>query len=281
MPPHSATPVDGFRELLALDLAEREEHLADKKGEQQDYLRELLNEFDALTPTQRELRLRLLELRYRLLPLLSIEPTERLEKFGKIPADQRQFIEAQLRFWDQMSERDRELALKEPDSWSFLPFLARQSAPDMTPPPLPERTRLLEAEIAKWRALAPEARERSARGLLRFLELDASQQGRVLDSVSAPQRGHLEQIAAAYRQLSPQKRRECLVAFARLAAIDEDERKLFWRKAARWEEMSPEQRAAWRSFTAQLPPLPPGAGPVLDLPPIPTEGSETARAAAW
>src|SRR5438094_235453 len=66
--PHS--PVDSFRQLLAMPPRDREHYLSDKPPEIRARLLDKVKEYQALGPDERELRLRATELRWYLLPLL-------------------------------------------------------------------------------------------------------------------------------------------------------------------------------------------------------------------
>ncbi len=86
LPPPPDNPIRKFSELLALDAAGREAVLAGKGEWQQRYLRERLAEFDALSDTERAVRLGLLHLRYYLLTLMRTPKSESLIVSGETSA---------------------------------------------------------------------------------------------------------------------------------------------------------------------------------------------------
>ncbi len=75
MPPPS--PIDHFRHLLALPPPQREAALANKTPVVRQQILAKVNEYAALDPTERELRLRATELRWYLIPLMRAAPGDR------------------------------------------------------------------------------------------------------------------------------------------------------------------------------------------------------------
>src|SRR5688500_2371087 len=67
--PTIKSPIEYFRELLALPVAEQERSIADRSDEQKKILRAKLKEYESMTPEERELRLAVTELRWYLVPL--------------------------------------------------------------------------------------------------------------------------------------------------------------------------------------------------------------------
>src|SRR6185436_7401202 len=80
LPPMPKMAVEHFRELLNLTAAEREEALAEKSPEQKRLLLAKLREYESLKPEERDLRLRLIQLRLYLVPLMKLPPSERRDK---------------------------------------------------------------------------------------------------------------------------------------------------------------------------------------------------------
>src|ERR1019366_3531410 len=98
--PHSKSPVDFFRELLALTPAERGNYLTNRPPEVRGRILAKVREYEALDPNERELRLRATELRWYLLPLMRAPLAERDEELAQVPEDLRSLAQARLAQWD-------------------------------------------------------------------------------------------------------------------------------------------------------------------------------------
>jgi hypothetical protein len=83
--PHLKSPVDLFRELLAMTPAGRENYLTNRPPGIRARILAKVREYEALDPNERELRLRATELRWYLLPLLHESPTNRAAQLAAIP----------------------------------------------------------------------------------------------------------------------------------------------------------------------------------------------------
>lgn len=99
-PSRAKSPVDSFRELLAMDDDQRDRFLANRPPETRERILAKLREYEELAPDQRELRLRATELRWYLVPLLSSPLTNRAAQLEHIPADLRTIIENRLEQWN-------------------------------------------------------------------------------------------------------------------------------------------------------------------------------------
>ena len=98
--PHVNSPVDLFRELLAMTPAGRENYLTNRPSGIRNRILAKVREYEALDPNERELRLRATELRWYLLPLLRESPTNRAAQLATIPEDLQPLVKNRLRQWD-------------------------------------------------------------------------------------------------------------------------------------------------------------------------------------
>ena len=87
-----SSPVDFFRQLLAMRPAEREIFLTNRPPEIRKRILVKVNEYEALDPNTRELRLRATELRWYLMPLLRESPTTRAARLAQVPEDIRELV---------------------------------------------------------------------------------------------------------------------------------------------------------------------------------------------
>jgi hypothetical protein len=98
--PQSHSPVDFFRQLLAMSPDERENFLTNKPVEVRQRILAKVAEYEALGPDERELRLRATELRWYLMPLLHGSPTNRDARLAQIPNDMRDLVKSRLEQWE-------------------------------------------------------------------------------------------------------------------------------------------------------------------------------------
>ena len=71
------SPMESFRKLLAMPVAERRQFLSTRSTNVQERLVQKLREYQSLTPEERELRLKATELRWYLQPLMRTPATNR------------------------------------------------------------------------------------------------------------------------------------------------------------------------------------------------------------
>src|SRR6266550_3613130 len=108
--PVAKCPVDYFRELLAMNLAERKQALTNRSPESRRQIFMKLRQYEALKPAEQKLRLKVTELRWYLFPLLRAPATNRQEQLAAIPVETRQLVEDRLQLWDMVpSELQKEL----------------------------------------------------------------------------------------------------------------------------------------------------------------------------
>src|SRR2546426_999281 len=101
-PPATKSPVDTFRELLAMNAAERRDFLTNRSPESRKLILAKVREYDTLSPDQRDLRLRATELRWYLLPLMQASRTNRAEQLAAIPVEVRKLVEDRIQLWDML-----------------------------------------------------------------------------------------------------------------------------------------------------------------------------------
>jgi hypothetical protein len=264
--------MDTLRLLLALTPEERAAWLAKRSPAQQALLRRELATLENLTPAARERRLRLLAMRVVMDPLLELAPEARQAAIASLPPSQRTFVEQQLRAWDALPAAQRAERLAAHGGWLPLPTTpGLPTEPPLRaeppPPPSPEFRSRLEDDLHRWSALDERAQTNATRALLRLLDLSPRDQQAVLARLAPVRRQPVERLLSAFGPLDREARARSVEAYWRFAAMGADERARFWQNAERWSALSPDERRAWRTLTAHLPPLPPGLGPTPDLPP--------------
>jgi len=275
MPPRPAPPkppVDLFRSLLAMSSVERREFLAKRSPEAQKLILAKIQEYEGLSPDLRELRLRVTELRWYLLPLLSAPVADRAERLGAVPADLRDLIEARLNQWDKLTpELQKQFLENEATIRFYFEMAAGKPAQpgEATNTPAPENSGL-----QRWRTLSDGQRQEIARHFSEYFDFSPTEKERILHSLSEPERLQIEKTLDTFGGLSHAQRLQCFRSFQKFASFTPEERQQFLHNAKRWEQMSPSDRQAWRNLVSSLshqPPLPPGLSqPPVPLRPVPT-----------
>ena len=271
--PMLKSPVEIFRNLLAMTPAERRESLSNRPPEIQKKLLAKVREYESLRPDERELRLRATELQWYLQPLMSTAPTNRAAWLERIPDDMRRLVEDRLARWDLLPPPMQEELLN--DEMTSRYFTQLESATDEQRKKIlaeisPERRAKLEAGLDRWRALSPEERDKTLASFNTFFELTPREKQKALNTLSAAERRQMEKTLQAYTTLTPQQRAQCIRSFEKFARMTLPERQEFLKNAERWKLMTPAERDSWRKlvqFAPMLPPEPPVRLPML--PPMP------------
>jgi len=256
-PPQPKSPVELFRELLAMPRADRAKLLASRSPEAQKQILAKLREYETLRPEQRELRLKSTELRWYLLPLMRGPATNRLAQLEGIPADDRELVAARLKEWDVLKPEVQQELLQNEATLQYFTEVDSGAPPAISP----ARREKLEAGVAQWRALPEERRREIAIRFNRFFDLKPEEKARALENLSAAERRQIQKTLKSFERLPEDQRQQCIDSFSKFAKLSVEERQEFLKNAERWKLMSPEERQSWRELVSQLsrqPPPPPG-----------------------
>ncbi len=247
--PTSPSPVGMFRRLLSMSLAERESYLANRPPQIRAALRAKISEYLALDADTRELRLRATELRWQLTPLLHLAPADRASRLALIPDDLVALVQSRLAEWDQLPPAVQAEFLANDRT---LHYFAQVAGTNQTGTDL--------ATVAQQQTIAAHFNQ--------FFELTPAEKQKTLKTLSATERGQMEQTLQAFSHLPVQQRAQCLRAFTEFAGMSAGERAEFLRNAGSWAQMSPQERQTWRDLVARVPSWPPVPG-ALSQPPLP------------
>jgi hypothetical protein len=261
--PPTKSPVNFFRELLAMPAAERKQALAERSPEARKQILAKVREYEALRPDLRELRLKVTELHYYILPLLSMAPTNRSAQLATIPAEDRKLLEDRLRFWDALPSQNQAALLTNQAAIRRLTEL-EEAAVANTNLSLP-RLELLGAGIRQWQALSEEDRQNIKARFDQVFSLTPEEKAKVLRTLSAPERDQIQKTLRRFGQLPPAQRAQCLNNFEKFANLSVEERQQFLKNADRWNQLTPDERQGWRDVVQKMqpqPPIPPGALPI-------------------
>ena len=249
------TPVDTFRQVLAMSQPEREKFLAGLKPEKREIVALKLDEYQGLPAEQREQRLRALQARVWVRQLIKLPATNRAERLAALKPADRQVIEERLAKWDALpAELQKEVLTNE----IAIRYMA--AAPDhmFNPamPPFPPDARVSQ-QLKHWGSLSKADRTEILNNFQYFME-DLSDKERTNALATHPGIKSLAPIAS----LPKAQRDRYIAGFKRFAALTPAERQKFLINAAHWEKMTPEQRQAWRVLAKKL-------GPASATPPPP------------
>jgi len=268
--PAARSPISFFRDLLAMDAAGREQALSNRAPAIRTLILAKVREYESLKPDERELRLRVTELRWYLRPLMSAPATNRPAQIALIPETYRQLVANRLTEWDKLSPEVQQGLLANADTIRYLTEIngrsdqqRRQALEAITPT---GRT-VLEQGIDKWASMSEDERQKMLKRFREFFELTPQEQQKVLDTVPGLDRGRIERTMRAFDKLPSDQRDQCIRSLQKFAGLSPAERQQFLKSAERWKLMSPSERQVWRELVRRLPPpLPPPLPPLRASP---------------
>jgi len=240
--PRMHSPVDTFRELLALPQREREKILTNRPPEVRARILAKVREYQALGPDERELRLRATELRWYLTPLLRLPPAERAAQLAQVPEAMRGLVESRLTQWD------------------------------VLPPPLQQEFLANDPALHYFAHVEPTNNPTAATAKISeqftaFFELTPQEKQTTLNTLSDSERAQMEKTLQSFEQLPPQQRLQCVRNYAKFAGMSPAARAEFLKNAEHWSKLSPQERQSWRDLVANVPVWPPM--PLPPSPPVP------------
>jgi predicted Fe-S protein YdhL (DUF1289 family) len=270
--PRVKSPVDLFRELLAMTPAERENHLTNRPPGIRARIFAKVGEYEALDPNERELRLRATELRWYLLPLLRESPTNRTGRLAAIPDDLRVLVNSRLVQWDILPPPLQDEFF---ESERALRYFMRVDLPNSPPVRLmpPGRGRHRgphDPDLAHWNALSEGQRQKVTAQFNQFFELTPTEKTETLNTLSEAERQQMEKTLETFGKLPPAQRLQCIHAFTEFAGLSAQEKQDFLKNAQRWSQMSPQERQAWRDLVTHVPEWPPLPSALI-MPPMPPD----------
>jgi hypothetical protein len=267
--PHLKSPVDLFRELLAMTPAERKNYLTNRPSETRARILVKVCEYEALDPNERELRLRATELRWYLLPLLHESLTNRATRLAAIPDDLQPLVKNRLRQWDILPPTLKAEFLESERTLRYFTHVDPSQGPSLPPPPPdpkgdrgPHRS-----DLSRW-MLSEEQRQKIAAQFNQFFELTPVEKKKTLNTLSDAERQQMEKTLETFGKLPPVQRRKCIRAFTEFAGMSAQEKQDFLKNAQRWAQMSPKERQTWRDLVTHVPEWPPLPSALI-MPPLP------------
>ena len=267
------SPVELFRRLLAMSPDERGNFLTNRTPEIRARILAKVAEYEALGPDERELRLRATELRWYLMPLLLDAPTNRAALLAQVPDDLRQLVENRLEQWTILPPTLQQEFLDNERTLAYFTQMDVSNNPAENSGRAPG-----DADRARWDLLSQAERSQITAGFRQFFELTPDEKQETLNTLSDAERQQMEKTLQSFDKMPASQRDECVNAFAKFASMDAAEQAEFLKNAARWSEMSPAERKAWRDLVVNVPQWPPlPAGFVVPIPGEPSPAVATNR----
>ena len=243
---------------------EREIFLTNRPPEIRKRILVKVNEYEALDPDTRELRLRATELRWYLMPLLRNPPADRAARLAQVPEDIRELVEDRLNQWTILPPPLQQEFLENERTLRYFASVDVSGSPPENAGRGPGN-----AEQARWNALSETQRGQITAGFNQFFELTPREKQKVLGTLSDAERQQMEKTLQSFDKLPPEQRQECVRAFAKFAGMTASERAEFLKNARHWSQMPPAERQAWRDLVVNVPEWPPMPQDFIAPPPPP------------
>ncbi len=262
-PPLPPSPLDYFRRILAMSTTERDTLLAEKSPAVRKVLEDKLREYDTLSAAERQSRLRALELRWYLKPLMQMPASNRVSRLNAIPETDRSLVEERLHLWDQCpADLQQEILANETAIRYWVrPATAKPSPGLSVTNDSPGQRQQIEEGLARLNTLPEEKRQKIYEHFQRFFELNEEQKAKTLDVLTDTERRQMQGTLQMFGRLPKDQRDRCISGFKKFADLSPDEQRQFLQNADRWQAMSAKDREVWRKLVARVlpkPPLPPG-----------------------
>jgi len=259
-------PLVFFRELLALNPAQREQHLAQWTPEKRARLLAKISEYEAMTPSAREESLIATELHWYLSQFLTKSSTNSGIELSQVPEPYRQMVSDRLNTWKILPPPLQQDVLAHETTRDFFLLGGARARTNlnnvpwtMIPPPLRQ-------ELFRLDVLPPDQRQQSYTRFQGFFELTAVEKKAVLDTLPAIERQQIEKTIADLNHLPPEQRNQALRSLGQLANCTEQQRSEFFKCLGRWKQLSPDEQQLWLKLASHLPPMP----PIPPMPPAPS-----------
>ncbi len=262
-PPLPPSPLDYFRRILAMSATERETLLVEKSPAVRKVLEDKLREYDTLSADERQSRLRALELRWYLKPLMQMPASNRVSRLNAIPETDRPLVEERLHLWDQCpADLQQEILANETAIRYWVRPATAKPSPGLSVTNIsPVQRQQIEAGFTRLNALPEEKRQKIYEHFQKFFELNEEQKAKTLDVLTDTERRQMQGTLQMFGRLPKDQRDRCISGFKKFADLSPDEQRQFLQNADRWQAMSAKDREVWRKLVARVlpkPPLPPG-----------------------
>jgi hypothetical protein len=259
IPPAAKSRVDSFRELLDMKPAERTNALAKKSEKYRRVIEERLSEFDGLPLDQRQARLRLMQLRWEVFPLLSTPEPMRTAIINSLPEADRPLVSERLRYWDNLSNDVKKLILENETVLHYFITGGQYTTPTVSSNTIPPS---MATNINRWRELTPAQQQEAYDRFRELFGLGQKDREKLFEENlllgrSPAQQERIKRMLKSLEALPPDQREKRMKSFQRFTSMTMQQRLEFLQKAERWENMPEAEKDLLRKMPP-LPPFPPG-----------------------
>ncbi|HEY5910490.1 MAG TPA: DUF3106 domain-containing protein [Verrucomicrobiae bacterium] len=283
--PLNKNPVALFRQLLEMSEAERARFEATYSPEKRAAIAAKIKEYEKLSPDERELRLRVTELQYYLLPLMGLPSTNRPAQIALLPPEIAPMVAVRLQRWDELPADeqnrllDNQTAVRHLTAYASInPRIQAEALGQLTP----AQREALKQGLDKWRRLTEDQRQEITARFQEFFNLTPPEEQKTLRTLSQAERTQIARTVRVYSELNPKSRARILGGLDKFCRLTPTEFKEFLGNVERWQMLTPTARKAWRDLVISAsiqPPLPPGARPRPSMPPLPSQARAPAPVA--
>jgi hypothetical protein len=169
-----------------------------------------------------------MELRWQLLPLMSMAPSNRVLRIQGLPERDRPLIEERLRLWDKLSpEQQRDVLECEPALQAYA-STGRMPTSSMVSPLSINQQERINQSTAYLNNLHPEKRTELYQSFQEFFELSEKEKAKALDSIhtlSDTERQQMERTLQTFKKLPRAEREQCIEGFQKFTALSREEQK--------------------------------------------------------
>ena len=228
MPPIAPTPVEIFRRLMTTNSAGREAFLAAKSPEARRVIEAKLREYESLSDSDREAKLRSLQLRWHTQRLMKMKAGDRPMQLAQIPMPERTLVSNRI------------------SRFNILPPLMQQEVLTNQ-----MAANFVFQEEKHYGGADPRQAQRMTH-LMEFVEWSPADKDKVMGRLTPIEHEQMQKTLSTFTNLSKDERVEAIEGFRKFAALSENERMAFLSTAQRWREMSEKDRQFWRAIVTAL-----------------------------
>jgi hypothetical protein len=256
--PYVKSPVDLFRDLLAMSPIERKNYLTNRPPQIRERILVKLHEYEVMDPNERELRLTATELRWYLPPLMRLQPADRAMRLAAIPPDTRKLVEDRLNQWDLLPPALQQEMLANEQTLSLFTRVNGSGQENFHFSTATVTNHFSGQDgLEAWNALPEEKRQFLSEQFTHFFELTPEEKNKTLSAMSDAERKQMEKTLQAFEKLPPAQRVRCIRAFEQFASMTSPERSALLKSVEQWAQMPPNERQAWIDLVAHVPQWPP------------------------
>jgi hypothetical protein len=255
------SPVDNFRKFLAMSPQQLQIALANKPPKIRARILAKVDEYTALNPDERELRLRATKLRWYLMPILQTPGDQRTAQLAFVPADIRDLVQSRVTEWAMLPPSLQQEFLDNEHIAGYFAGLNTTNDDSGTPAPS-------DAEQSRWNAYSDTDRQAMVNQFNDFFNLSTEEKQKALGELTDLERKQMQTTLQTFAKLPAHQRTQCIRAFGQFASMSREERAEFLQDADRWAKMTASERQGWRDLVSHVPqwpaitpPLPPGIIP--------------------